>query len=276
LSAVKFTKDSYREFQAFLHDACGIYLGENKEYLIESRLKPLMEECSEPDFGKFVVLLKNNRILNLRDKTIEAMTTNETLWFRDKDPFDIVKDKLFAQMVADKKTGIKIWSSACSSGQEPYSLSILAEEAQASGLQLPTVRITATDISPAMVNRAKEGIYDQQSLARGLSDARRQKYFVEKGDDNWQVKPEIARRISFSQHNLLQSYSALGRFEIIFCRNVLIYFSKEVKQDILNRMADILQPGGYLILGTSESLAGITERFEMVNFRPGLAYKLKS
>lgn len=276
MSTLKLSKESYCEFQAFLHDACGILLGENKEYLVESRLRPLMEESSILQFDQFIDALKRDRIVGLREKSIEAMTTNETLWFRDAVPFEILRTRMLPKLAESRRPKVQIWSAACSSGQEPYSISMVIEEMLASGKALPSVRIAATDISPTMVNRAKEGIYDPTSLARGLSEARRKQFFQARGKDHWQVKPDIARRITFSQHNLLQSFSALGRFDIIFCRNVLIYFSTEGKQDILRRFAEALQPDGYLVLGASESIAGVTDRFDMVNFRPGLAYQLKS
>ena len=276
MSTLKLSKESYREFQAFLHDACGILLGENKEYLVESRLRPLMEESGMVQLDRFVEALKRDVVVGLREKTIEAMTTNETLWFRDTVPFEILRNQMLPKLVEARRPNVQIWSAACSSGQEPYSISMVIEEMLASGQKMPSVRIAATDISPAMVAQAKEGIYDPICLARGLSDARRKLFFQERDQDHWQVRQDIARRISFSQHNLLQSFSAFGRFDIIFCRNVLIYFSKEGKQNILRRFAEALHADGYLVLGASESITGVTDLFDMVNFRPGLAYQLKA
>ncbi|WP_229769175.1 CheR family methyltransferase, partial [Vibrio cholerae] len=174
------------------------------------------------------------------------------------------------------KRPIKIWSAASSSGQEPYSMAMTILEVQQKrpGL-LPSVSITATDISASMLDMCRAGIYDNLALGRGLSPERRRVFFEDAGDGRMKVKDNVKRLVNFRPQNLMESYSLLGKFDIIFCRNVLIYFSPDMKSKVLNQMAASLNPGGYLLLGASESLTGLTDKFEMVRCNPGIIYKLK-
>ena len=201
------------------------------------------------------------------------MTTNETMWFRDVYPFDILKNDLFPELA--NKGPIKIWSAASSTGQEAYSISMATSEFQQTnpGKLTSNVEIVGTDISQTVVNQAKQGVYDELSVVRGLSPERRDKFFS-KREDKWAINQDIAKRARFTELNLLNSYSLLGKFDIIFCRNVLIYFSSEMKKDILERMAEILKPGGTLILGGSESPTGYTKKFAMKRFSGGVVYRL--
>lgn len=267
----------YEAFRAFLEDACGIVLGDNKHYLVVSRLGRLMADEGVATLGDLVTHLKEGRNRQLRERIVEAMTTNETFWFRDTFPFDILKELILPDLAERRVRSPRIWSAACSSGQEPYSISMTVQEYLANRPgSLSDVQIHATDISPAILQEAKEGIYDTLALARGLSQERKQKYFLQLRDGHWQARPEIRNRVRFSQANLLQSYSLLGRFDVIFCRNVLIYFSSESKADILARMARVLNPGGYLFLGSSESISQYSDEFEMVRCPRGSVYRVKS
>jgi chemotaxis protein methyltransferase CheR len=191
------------------------------------------------------------------------MTTNETYWFRDNYPFD-----WFRQYLSDRKVARpRIWSAACSSGQEPFSLSIIAKEC-ASQLSL-----VGTDISPTMLDYCREGVYDKLAMARGLSPERQASHFTQSGEKHWRFDDEQRRKIDFRSLNLMDSYAGMGVFDIIFCRNVLIYFEMELKRDVLRRMHKCLTPGGYLFLGASEGLAGVEDLFEMINCRPGICYR---
>ena len=267
------SKEQYDNFRDFLEDSCGIVLGDNKHYLVSSRLHRLMKEDNIPTLQALVDSL--NRSLNspLRTKVIEAMTTNETLWFRDTYPFQVLSETIFNEYKQQRKNSIKIWSAACSSGQEPYSMSMIADEyaKKSPGFKLDVV---ATDISQAIINEAKQAKYDALALARGLSEERKRQYFSPVGDQ-WQVNANIRSRVNFREINLLQSYNSLGKFDAIFCRNVLIYFSAESKADILTRMAQSLNPRGFLMLGASESIAQYSDRFEMVRASTGVVYRLK-
>lgn len=270
--------DIYKQFSDFLEVQCGIVLGGNKQYLVKSRLIPLMATFSIQKLSDLIHQSMSYKNRELRTAVIDAMTTNETLWFRDRYPFELLSKTVFPEML-EKKKNIKIWSAASSSGQEAYSIAMTSIEYQKQKTVLGmNVQIVGTDISNTMLQQCKEGSYDSLALSRGLSDDRKRLFFNRSSDGSgkMQVKPEVKKLTSFRNYNLLDSYASLGKFDIIFCRNVLIYFSSDVKSKILNQFASALNPGGYLILGASESLTGLTERFEMVRCNPGIIYKLKS
>jgi chemotaxis protein methyltransferase CheR len=270
-------RDDFDSFRAFLENACGITLAENKQYLIESRLKPLLAEFQLSTLGDLIGQLGQRRGTKLYGRVVDAMTTNETQWFRDGFPFDILKQNLLPELLQGKNRSLRIWSAACSSGQEPYSISMAIEEYLRANpvLPAPNIQIVATDISPSMLEQAEAGVYEELSMGRGLSDERRRVNFIRQGD-NWVIKNDLRRRIGFRELNLTQGFEMLGRFDIVFCRNVLIYFSLELKRNILERIAAAMQPRGYLVLGGSESLAGYSDAFEMVRFREGILYRLKT
>ncbi len=273
--SVSFTPEEYKNFQVFLEKACGIVLGDNKHYLVSSRLNRLMQENNIETLQVLVDNLEKSFSNSaLKTRVIEAMTTNETLWFRDTYPFKVLSDTIFQEFKEQRKPSVRIWSAACSSGQEPYSMSMIAEEF---AKQNPGFRaeIVATDISQAILNQAKQAKYDALSLARGLSEERKRQHFSPIGDE-WQVNANIRQRVSFREVNLLQNYASMGKFDVIFCRNVLIYFSTESKKDILSRMASILNPRGFLMLGASESIAQYSDKFEMVRASAGVVYRLKN
>lgn len=266
----------YEKFRQFLEQACGIVLGDNKHYLVTSRLNRLTEEFSFDSLGSMLKALNEGRNKALQERVVDAMTTNETSWFRDTYPFEMLRKSILPELARHNQP-LRIWSAASSTGQEAYSISITVSEFQLAnpGALKGRVEIVGTDISPSVVRDAREGKYDELSMARGLSAERRQKYFIDQGDGGWLVRPEIRARTRFTELNLLKSYALLGRFDIIFCRNVLIYFSSELKQDILERMARVLNPGGYLFLGGSESPSGYSQEFEMCRLPEGVVYRLK-
>ncbi|VAW57642.1 Chemotaxis protein methyltransferase CheR [hydrothermal vent metagenome] len=271
--SVSFSTDEYKQFQVFLENACGIVLGDNKQYLVSSRLGRFMKDRGIDTLKDLVVKLNRSKNSELNTKVIEAMTTHETLWFRDTYPFQILSDNIFDGYKKQKKDSLRVWSSACSSGQEPYSISMIADEYLK---KYPSfkVDITATDISKEILNTAKQAQYDSLALARGLSEERKQQYFSPMGN-SWQVNAKIRNRITFREINLLQSYVPLGKFDVIFCRNVLIYFSLDAKKDIIDRMANLLNPSGYLFLGSSEAISQYTDRFEMIRTSLGVVYQIK-
>jgi chemotaxis protein methyltransferase CheR len=267
----------YDRFKLFLEQACGILLGEGKQYLITSRLTKLLRDENIPSVSALLQAIDMRQPRHLRDAVIDAMTTNETSWFRDQSPFEILAKEVFPEMDSIGKRQCRIWSSACSSGQEPYTISIALSEymAKVSTSGLVNAQIVATDISMSMLATAKQAEYDEGVLGRGLTAERKQQFFKPIGD-RWRVADDIARRVSFNEQNLLSTYGALGKFDIIFCRNVLIYFSAERKTDILNRMALALNPDGYLFLGASETINGYTDAFEMIRSPHGVFYRLKT
>src|SRR3990167_8869598 len=221
----------FEQFRIFLEKACGILLGTNKQYLVSSRLNKLQEQHGIKTLGELVQRMQSQPRSGLREQVVDAMTTNETLWFRDTYPFEGLKNRVLPEMIkASPGQRIRIWSAACSSGQEPYSLSMSIDEFEKTNIgQLKAgVQIVATDLSPSMLANCKSGEYD-----------------------------------------------SLGKFDIVFCRNVLIYFSADMKKDILTRIHAMLKPGGYLFLGASEALNGLPNHYQMVQCSPGIIYKAK-
>jgi chemotaxis protein methyltransferase CheR len=268
----------FEQFRTFLEKACGILLGTNKQYLVSSRLNKLMEQNSIKTLGELVQRMQTQPRSGLREQVVDAMTTNETLWFRDAYPFEVMKNRVLPEMIkASPGQRLRIWSAACSSGQEPYSLSMTIDEFEKTNIgQLKGgVQIVATDLSPSMLINCKSGEYDSLAMGRGLSKERLQRYFDPKEPGRWVVKPAIRSRIEYRPLNLLDSYASLGKFDVVFCRNVLIYFSAEVKKDILTRIHAMLKPGGYLFLGASEALNGLPSHYQMVQCSPGIIYKAK-
>ncbi len=275
---LQITAQGFQQFRLFLESACGILLGENKEYLVSSRLNGILTEHECFTLEDLVRRLQSPASSGLRELVVDAMTTNETLWFRDSHPYTLLQQRVLPEIAAAAGgQGVRIWSAACSSGQEPYSISMVLDEFRRSrpGVLRGMERITATDISPTMLEHAKRGEYDMLALGRGLSQERLTRNFTKLPSGSWQIKQDIKNRVDFRALNLMGSYAMLGRFDIVFCRNVLIYFSSELKRDILRKMHATLKPGGYLFLGASESLGPLTDLYEMIHCRPGIIYRVK-
>lgn len=268
----------FEQFRVFLEKTCGILLGSNKQYLVSSRLNKLMEQQGIKTLGDLVRKIQAQPRSGLRELVVDAMTTNETLWFRDTYPFEVLRSRVLPEMLKGASgQRLRIWSAACSSGQEPYSLSMTVDEYERANPSQPktAVQIVATELSGAMLTACKAAEYDSLAIARGLSSERLQRYFEARAAGRWAVKPAIRSRVEFRVQNLLDSYAVLGKFDIVFCRNVLIYFSADVKKDILRRIHATLRPGGYLFLGASEALNGLPELYQMVQCSPGIIYKAK-
>ncbi|KPZ52245.1 protein-glutamate O-methyltransferase CheR [Pseudoalteromonas sp. S3776] len=269
-------QSDYDQFRSFLEQQCGIVLGENKQYLVKSRLAPLMARFNVESLSQLVSKTLAPHERQLRAAVVDAMTTNETLWFRDQYPFELLKNKLFPEF-KDTRRPVKIWSAASSSGQEPYSIAMSVAEFQAQqpGVLRMGAQIIGTDISNTMLDMCKNAEYDALALARGLSAERRKKYFMDSGNGMAKVVDSVRKQVSFRHLNLLDSYALMGKFDIIFCRNVLIYFSPEVKAKIISQFAQALNPKGYLFLGASESMTGLSNEFDMVRCNPGIIYQKK-
>lgn len=268
----------FDQFRQFLEDACGISLGDNKQYLVTNRIRRILEEHNIASFGELVKALKFGLNRKLKDQVIDSMTTNETFWFRDNYPYDHLKNTLLPQLMSPNNRlfgPVRIWSAACSSGQEPYSISMMVEEYKRQSMgNLPRpVQIVATDLSSTVLDQAKRGEYDKLSVMRGLSADRLERYFDNPDPTLWRVKGFVKERIDFRSLNLMDSYAALGKFDIVFCRNVLIYFNAALKRQILQKIHASLKPQGLLFLGSSEGLAGAADIFEMIRCEPGILYK---
>lgn len=265
-------------FRVFLEKTCGIVLGSNKQYLVASRLNRIMEQQEISSLGELIKRMQSLPQSGLKERVVDAMTTNETLWFRDTYPFEVMKSKILPEFIKNSAgQRLRIWSAASSSGQEPYSLAMVLDEyeRQNPGQLRSGAQIVATDLSGAILNAARKGEYDSLAMGRGLSKDRLERYFEPLSSARWAVKSSIKSRVEFRPINLLDSYAILGKFDVVFCRNVLIYFSAEVKRDILLRIHGTLKPGGYLFLGASEALNGLPEYFQMVQCNPGIIYKSK-
>lgn len=264
----------YSDFCSYLEEATGIVLGTSKHYLVSSRLNRLMEDRELASYTELLEHLKKSGNAGLREQIIDAMTTNETMWFRDTYPYEVLKETILPELSKIKDRPIRIWSSACSSGQEPYSISMVIQEyiSKNAGVFPRGIQVIATDISTSMLNYSKRAKYDEAAMKRGVSEERRRKFFT-LNEDLWEVVPEVRSRVSFKPLNLQQSFTSLGKFDLIFCRNVLIYFSSEFKTDILTRMAGVTNPDGYLYLGSSESPTRYTAIYKMVRTPGGVIYQ---
>lgn len=268
------TDDEFSKFRVCLESASGILLGDGKEYLVISRLRKLLGQKNLLSFSELLNCMARDR--QLERQVVDAMTTNETLWFRDSHPYDILRERLLPEL-SNQADPIRVWSSACSTGQEPYSIKIQESEYRRlnPGRVLPSIQVLATDISVTALESAKRGVYGQIALRRGMPNEHRNAYFKHIDVDEWSANEAIRKGIEFREFNLQNSYASLGKFDLIFCRNVLIYFSAERKRDILIRMHGTLKTGGYLILGASEAVTKLQDYYEMVTCYPGIIYRAK-
>ena len=252
---------------AFLKDRSGLIITPDKLYLLETRLGAILREHQLADLSALVEALRQAGPSKLKDKVVDAMTTNETSFFRDSHPFDTLKKSLIPALIERRATArtLRIWSAACSTGQEPYSLAMTLKD-HFPILGAWKVEIVATDISPSVLEKAREGVYSTFEVQRGMPIQMLIRHF-DQIDQHWRIKPELRNNISFRSANLLDDFSALGMFDIILCRNVLIYFDQPTKTRILNAMAKRLAPEGALLLGGAESVFGLCDAFQNL---PGL------
>jgi len=257
----------FRLMRDYIEKNCGIVLGEEKAYLVETRLGGLLAETGSPDFAAFYHRVAAETGTALRDKIVDAMTTNETLWFRDQHPFRILKEILLPEFAVHLKSGarfrIRIWSAASSTGQEPYSIAITIQEfcRNNPGLRPEQFEILASDISPSALYLAKAGRYDVGALGRGMPDEFRQRYFRQEGPV-WVVNDEVKRMVTLRKFNLQDSLDVLGRFDIVFCRYVTIYFSEPFKRQIWEGIARLTAQGGYFFTSGVENLQKAEDLFE--------------
>lgn len=253
----------------FIKDRSGLVLSEEKQYLVETRLLPVARKHDITNLDALATALRTPFSGDLATDVIEAMTTNETFFFRDMTPFDNLKETVLPALMKSRTGGrLRIWCAAASSGQEPYSIAIVLKElgAKAAGF---TFDIIGTDLSMEVLERAKAATYSQFEVQRGLPVNLLLKYFSQNGD-TWQVNQDIRSMVQFRPLNLLRDFSALGVFDIVFCRNVLIYFDRETKADVLARLAKQMTPDGFLVLGAAETVVGITEAFRPMAGKRGL------
>jgi chemotaxis protein methyltransferase CheR len=248
----------------------GLVLSADKHYLVESRLQPVAHRSGIDGLASLVQRLRAAHHDPLEVEVVEAMTTNESFFFRDKLPFENFQRTIMPALLAARASHrrIRIWCAAASTGQEPYSLAMSLKEM---GDQIAgwNIEIVATDLATRILEKAKTGIFSQFEVQRGLPIALLIKYFDQVGD-TWQINPDVRAMVHFRPFNLLHEFTYLGRFDLIFCRNVLIYFDHETKARVLDRMARITAPDGYLVLGAAETVVGLTESFKPLPDHRGL------
>jgi len=248
----------------------GLVLGRDKVYLLESRLVPLARQRGLPGLSELIKALMSGGDAALTKTVVDAMTTNETFFFRDVKPFDQFKTVTMPEVIESRaaKRQLRIWSAACSTGQEPYTLAMILKEMEAK-LAGWRIEILATDLSNDVLDKAKRGAYTQFEVQRGLPVQLLVKYFTQ-AKDSWEISDVLKKMVTFRPFNLLGSYMGLGTFDIIFCRNVLIYFDQETKGKVLDSMVKLMPPDGTLYLGGAETVLGVTNSFQPITGQRGL------
>jgi chemotaxis protein methyltransferase CheR len=264
------TPQDFGYLRKLLKDRSGLVLAAEKEYLAESRLLPVARRHGMATLAELVGKLKDGGAAALTAEVVEAMTTNETFFFRDKIPFEHVCDTVLPAFIAARarEKRIRIWCTAASTGQEPYSIAMVLK-GMGAALAGFRIDILATDLSGDVLERAKAGIYSQFEVQRGMPIQQLVKFFTRNGE-TWQIAPDIRAMVHFRPLNLLNDFSALGTFDLVFCRNVLIYFDRETKTHVLDRIARQMPDDGYLVLGAAETVVGLTDAFKPVADKRGL------
>ncbi|WP_062138004.1 CheR family methyltransferase [Demequina aestuarii] len=251
------TAESFDFVATLVRRRSAIQLGVGKEYLVESRLSPLARSAGVADVDAYVHALR--RDVTLHDQVVEALTTNETSWFRDLTPFTALRSTVLPELAAAGRTQVRVWSAACSSGQEAYSIAMTVAD------EFPqlTASITATDLSEQMLVQGRAGRYSQLEVNRGLPAIMLVKHFQRQGA-TFEISPALRRGVTFRSHNLLDAPPPGGPFDVIFLRNVLIYFDVATKREVLSRVRSVLAPGGTLFLGAAETTIGIDDSWQRI------------
>ena len=277
---LKISTDEIKLLSKYIYEVSGIYLDESKKYLLETRLNSIVQEHGCTSYQDFHKKAKADASKAIERKIIDAISTNETLFFRDAAPFQLLQHKILPELIDARtpkapglKTSIKIWSAASSTGQELYSVAIVLQELLGD-LSKYSVKLLGTDISDAAVTQASSGKYNKFEIERGLARDKLTRYFTLAGQ-TWKVQDQIRSMVNFRKLNLMLPFVGLGKFDIVLCRNVAIYFTLEDRKKLFNKIADILEPDGYLIIGSTESLTGVCPRFIPKRHLRSIFYQLK-
>lgn len=264
------TPVEYDYLRQMLKAKSGLVLSNEKQYLIESRLLPVARKANLASISALVAKIKEPGQGALVDQVVEAMTTNESFFYRDKLPFDHFTQTMMPQMLQSRARDrrIRIWCAAASTGQEPYSIAMCLKEMEQK-LAGWRIEIIGTDLSTEVLDKARQGIYSQFEVQRGLPINNLLKYFTQTGE-TWQISAELRGMVQYRKLNLLENFSSLGQFDIVFCRNVLIYFDNDTKVDIMGRIQKLLPDDGYLVLGAAETVVGLTDAFRPAPDKRGL------
>ena len=278
---IKVTTDDIKAISKYILDISGINLDESKAYLIETRLGGLIKEYECSSYKELRSKAETDSNKTIENKIIDAISTNETLFFRDREPFEVLQHKILPDLIdrrTEKASGllpipIRIWSAACSTGQEAYSIAIVLKELLPD-LKKYNVKLFGTDISDSAIAQASYGTYNKFEIERGLSKGKLEKYFIPNGG-NWKISDEIRAMVSFNKGNILKPFVGVEKLDIIFCRNVAIYFDLEERKKLFENIASVLEPDGFLIVGSTESLTGICPIFEPKRYLRTIYYQLK-
>lgn len=278
MNRIKITPEEFALFARYILDISGIALETGKEYLIETRLNPLVNKYGCPSFMDLLKKAKADFKKTIENEIIDAISTNETYFFRDKAPFELLQHKILPDLIDKRSKGktrpaIRLWSAANSTGQEIYSIAMTLIEMGVS-LNQYNITLLGTDISDAAIAKASYGIYNKFEVARGL-DPRRLKRFFDPQNENWKVKDELRAMVQFRKLNLMKPFIGLGKFDIVLCRNVMIYFTGQDRRRIYSEIAKTMEPDGYLILGSTESLVNDTELYEPKKYLNSVFYQFK-
>jgi chemotaxis protein methyltransferase CheR len=279
-SKIAINHEEFELLREYIQRECGIVVGDEKVYLIESRLARLVVETKSKNFKEFYLKAKSDISKKIRNKIIDAMTTNETLWFRDAKPWTAIKEVIIPKFIKDLKSGskrtINIWSAASSTGQEPYSFAMLVLEAlrKEPRIRKEQFKILATDISPSALFMAISGRYNTIAMSRGMIPQFRDKYFVKNGPVSV-ISDEVKSMVTFKKFNLQRPFTKVPQSDLIFCRNVAIYFSADFKKELFKKIHQKLNKDGYFMLGSTESLIGYSSDFNKFEYKKAIYYQPK-
>ncbi len=279
---LKITAEELKVIAQYIHDISGIYLDQSKSYLFETRLSAIAEELGCSSYRELYNRAKKDAAKKIERQIIDAISTNETLFFRDSGPFELLRHKILPEIIDLRtprsprlKTNVKIWSAASSTGQELYSVAMTIRELIGTQLDNFNFKLLGTDISDNVIKQASYGKYNKFEIERGLPRQTLQKHFTLFGD-SWKVKDELRSMVNFRKLNLMLPFAGLGKFDIILCRNVAIYFTLDDRKKLFNKIADSLADDGYLIIGSTESLTGICPRFVPKRHLRSIFYQKKN
>ncbi|MCK5100193.1 MAG: protein-glutamate O-methyltransferase CheR [Desulfobacteraceae bacterium] len=279
MARTKVTPDEFQLFKKYIYESSGIALESGKEYLLETRLNVLIDKYECTTFRELHRKSKSDISRKMEDEIIDAISTNETYFFRDKTPFELLQHKILPDLIDKRsknstfKPSLRLWSAASSTGQEIYSIAMTLD-----GMGISTsnynIKLLGTDISDSAVAQASYGSYNKFEVSRGLEPQKLRKYFDETGD-KWRINDQIRIMVQFKKLNLMKPFSDIGKFDIILCRNVMIYFTLEDRKKIYTNLARALEPDGYLLIGSTESLTNVTDIFQSKRYLNSTFYQFK-
>jgi len=279
MSRAKITPDEFQLFKNYIYESSGIALEKGKEYLLETRLNSLLDHYECSTFKDLYFKSKSDISKKIEEKIIDAISTNETYFFRDKAPFELLQHKILPDLIDKRsknstlKPNLKLWSAASSTGQEIYSIAMTLHGMGISPTNY-NIQLLGTDISDAAVAQASYGSYNKFEVSRGLDQKRIDQYFHQE-NDKWRINDQIRIMVQFKKINLMKAFSGMGKFDIILCRNVMIYFTEEDRKRIYENIARVLEPDGYLLIGSTESLSNTTDLFQPQRYLQSTFYQFK-